>query len=111
MRQQLLHLFRSRWQRIAITLLPLLFALLHATGILHLQVLQQLDNIIYDTRLRATMPRTQDERIVIIDIDEKSLEQVGQWPWGRDKMATLARELFERQQVAAVGLDDIFDYR
>ena len=111
MRQQLLHLFRSRWRRIAITLLPLLFALLHATGILHLQVLQQLDNIIYDTRLRATMPRTQDERIVIIDIDEKSLEQVGQWPWGRDKMATLARELFERQQVAAVGFDVIFAER
>ena len=106
-----MHLFRSRWQRIAITLLPLLFALLHATGILHLQVLQQLDNIIYDTRLRATMPRTQDERIVIIDIDEKSLEQVGQWPWGRDKMATLARELFERQQVAAVGFDVIFAER
>jgi CHASE2 domain-containing sensor protein len=29
------------------------------------------------------MPRTLDERIVIVDIDEKSLERLGHWPWGR----------------------------
>ncbi|TXH30095.1 MAG: CHASE2 domain-containing protein, partial [Burkholderiaceae bacterium] len=75
---------------------------------LHLQVLERLDNIIYDTRLRATMPRTLDERIVIVDIDEKSLERVGHWPWGRDKLAGLAHELFERQQVAVVGFDVLF---
>ncbi len=108
MKQQLLRLFQRRWKRIAITLLPLLFALLHVADTLHLHVLQRLDNIIYDTRLRATMPRTLDERIVIIDLDEKSLERVGQWPWGRDKMAALSRELFERQQVAAMGFDVIF---
>lgn len=108
MRQQLSYLFRHRWRRIGITLLPLLFALLHVSNVLHLQVLERLDNIIYDTRLRATMPRTLDERIVIIDIDEKSLARVGQWPWGRDKMAALSQELFERQQVAAIGFDVIF---
>jgi adenylate cyclase len=106
--QRLSTLFRHRWRRIGITLLPLLFALLHVSGVLHLQVLERLDNIIYDTRLRATMPRTLDERIVIVDIDEKSLGYIGQWPWGRDKMAALSRELFERQQVAVVGFDVIF---
>mgnify|MGYP006200292859 CR=1 FL=1 len=98
MRQQLSYLFRHRWRRIGITLLPLLFALLHVSNVLHLQVLERLDNIIYDTRLRATMPRTLDERIVIVDIDEKSLDRVGHWPWGRDKLAALTQELFERQQ-------------
>ena len=92
----------------AVTLIPLVFALLHIAGVLHLQVLERLENIIYDTRLRATMPRTLDERIVIVDIDEKSLERVGHWPWGRDKLATLSRELFERQQVAVVGFDVLF---
>ena len=33
----------------------------------------RLDNIIYDARLRFTMPGTVDPRIVILDIDEKSL--------------------------------------
>ncbi|PJI95591.1 adenylate cyclase [Acidovorax sp. 69] len=108
MRQQLSHLFQRRWRRIAFTLIPLVFALLHVADILHLQVLERLDNIIYDTRLRVTMPRTLDERIVIVDIDEKSLGQIGQWPWRRDKLATLVRELFERQQVSVIGFDVLF---
>lgn len=91
-----------------VTLIPLVFALLHITGVLHLQVLERLDNIIYDARLRATMPRTLDERIVIVDIDEKSLGRLGQWPWKRDKLAALTRELFERQQVAVLGFDVLF---
>lgn len=90
------------------TLVPLLLALLHISDVLHLHVLERLDHIIYDTRLRATMPRTLDERIVIIDIDEKSLDRVGHWPWGRDKLAALTKELFERQHVAVVGFDVIF---
>jgi adenylate cyclase len=108
MLRQLGHLFRYRWRRIGISLLPVLVALLHISGVLHLPVLERLDHIIYDSRLRATMPRTLDERIVIIDIDEKSLERIGQWPWGRDKLATLSRELLDRQQAAVLGFDVIF---
>ncbi|KRD22178.1 guanylate cyclase [Acidovorax sp. Root267] len=108
MRQRLLHLFRRHARRTAVTLIPLAFALLHISGVLHLQVLERLENIIYDTRLRATMPRTLDERIVIIDIDEKSLDRVGHWPWGRDKLAAFTRELFERQQASVVGFDVLF---
>ncbi|MFL6663864.1 MAG: CHASE2 domain-containing protein, partial [Rhizobacter sp.] len=78
------------------TLIPLVFALLHATGVLRIGVLQRLDDIIYDARLRATMPRTLDNRIVIVDIDEKSLSEVGHWPWGRNRVAELMDELFER---------------
>ena len=40
--------------------------------------IQQLDAILYDYRLRLTMPRTPDTRIVILDIDEKSLKEGGQ---------------------------------
>lgn len=108
MRKQIAQALRRRWRRTAVTLIPLVFALLHISDVLHLQVLERLDNIIYDARLRATMPRTLDERIVIIDVDEKSLERVGHWPWGRDKLAALAQELFERQQVAVVGFDVLF---
>ncbi len=108
MQYRLAHQFRRHARRSAVTLIPLAFALLHISGVLHLQVLERLENIIYDTRLRATMPRTLDERIVIIDIDEKSLDRVGHWPWGRDKLAAFIRELFERQQAAVVGFDVLF---
>jgi adenylate cyclase len=101
-------LLARHWSRIAVTLIPLVFALLHATGTLNITVLQRLDDIIYDARLRATMPRTLDERIVIVDLDEKSLAEVGRWPWGRHHMADLVNGLFDAQQVALIGFDIVF---
>jgi adenylate cyclase len=98
----------KHWPRVAVTLLPLIFALLHSVGVLHLAVLERLDEIIYDARLRATAPKTLDDRIVIIDIDEKSLAEVGRWPWGRNKMATLVDVLFDQQKIALLGFDVVF---
>ena len=103
-----MQLLSRHWPRILVTLIPLLFALLHATGVLQLGVLQRLDAIIYDARLRATMPKTMDERIVIVDIDEKSLAEFGRWPWGRNKLADLVGELLNRQKVALLGFDVLF---
>ncbi len=71
-------------------------------------LITQLDNIIYDTRMRLTMPNTVDPRIVILDIDEKSLQQVGRWPWPRDVMARLIDKLFDEYGVALVGFDVVF---
>ncbi len=99
---------RKHWRRIAITLIPLLFALLHASDVLPIGVLKRLDDIIYDARLRATVPNTLDSRIVILDVDEKSLAEVGRWPWARNKMATLVDELFDRQKIALLGFDIVF---
>ena len=96
---------RRHWRRVAITLVPLAFALLHASTLMPIGFLQRLDDILYDARLRAAMPRTLDDRIVIVDIDEKSLGEVGRWPWSRHHMARLIDELFDRQGVAVVGFD------
>jgi adenylate cyclase len=101
-------LLRRHWSRIAITLVPLVFALMHAINVLPIGVLQRLDHIVYDARLRATMPRTLDERIVIVDIDEKSLAEIGRWPWSRNRLAELVDELFDRQKVAILGFDVLF---
>ena len=103
-----MQLLSRHWPRIAVTLIPLVFALLHASEVLQIGVLQRLDDIIYDARLRATMPKTIDERIVIVDIDEKSLAEIGRWPWGRNKLADLMEELLNRQKVALVGFDVVF---
>ena len=96
------------WPRILVTLLPLVIVLLHATGAVRLGVLDRLDSIIYDSRLRATMPKTLDDRVVIVDIDEKSLADVGRWPWGRNRLSELTTELFERQKIALLGFDIVF---
>ncbi|PLC04929.1 adenylate/guanylate cyclase domain-containing protein [Variovorax sp. RO1] len=99
---------RRHWPRIAITLLPVLLALLHATGVWQLGVIQHLDHLIYDARLRATMPGTPDTRVVIVDVDDASLAREGQWPWPRDKIASLTTELLARQHAAVLGFDVMF---
>ncbi len=63
---------------------------------------------LYDTRLRLTLPNKGDDNIVILDIDEKSLQEEGRWPWGRDKLALLMDKLFDKYGVAVVGFDVVF---
>ncbi|QOF78490.1 CHASE2 domain-containing protein [Variovorax sp. 38R] len=99
---------RRHWPRITITLLPVLLALLHATGAWRLGVIEHLDHLIYDARLRATMPGTPDTRVVIVDVDDASLAREGQWPWPRDKIASLTTELLARQHAAVLGFDVMF---
>ncbi|HWH82269.1 MAG TPA: CHASE2 domain-containing protein, partial [Burkholderiaceae bacterium] len=94
-----------RW----LALLAVLAAALgHATGLRPLRFVTELDLAIGDARLRTFMPRTLDPRIVIVDIDEKSLAEIGRWPWGRDRLAALTDELFVRQRAAVVGFDIVF---
>lgn len=69
---------------------------------------QFIDAKLYDYRLRLTLPHASDDRIVILDIDEKSLKEDGRWPWGRDKMAALMERLFDRDGAAVVGFDVVF---
>ena len=98
----------KHWSRISVTLLPLVIAVLHVLGVMPIAMVDRLDKAIFDTRLRATMPQTMDERIVIVDIDEKSLASLGRWPWGRHHMASMMDELFDRQGAAVVGFDVVF---
>jgi len=71
----------------------------------------RLDNILYDWRLAMTMPREQDKRIVILDIDEKSLGEIGHWPWSRNVMAELVDKLFDRQGVQLLAFDVVWAER
>jgi adenylate cyclase len=49
-----------------------------------------------------------DDRIVILDIDEKSLQEIGRWPWPRDVMARIVNKLFDKYQIGIVGFDVVF---
>ncbi|MDQ5940033.1 MAG: adenylate cyclase [Pseudomonadota bacterium] len=80
----------------------------HTAGQLTMPTLQRIENILYDLRLRTTMPNTLDERIVILDIDEKSLAQEGHWPWRRDKLADLVDILFDYYGIKLIGFDVVF---
>src|SRR5258706_3578717 len=57
------------------------------------------------------MPGRGDARIVFLDIDEKSLGEIGRWPWSRNIMARLMDRLFDEYGVAMVGFDIVWAER
>ena len=67
--------------------------------------IDQLERISYDIRLNATLPGGTESRIVIMDVDEKSLGVIGQWPWPRNIQAQMLDNLFEHYKVKVFGFD------
>jgi len=95
-------------QRILLSALPLLFFVLHATGLLPLEFVQRIENYLYDVRVQFMMPRVVDPRVIIVDVDEVSLAAEGQWPWPRNKVAALVDALFDDYGVRTLGFDVLF---
>jgi adenylate cyclase len=102
---------KQNLSRILIGLALLALFLAHAIGVMRISVVDRIDQALYDMRLRATMPRTLDPRIVILDIDEKSLAEVGHWPWGRDKIAQIIDKLFTVHKIGVLGFDIVWAER
>ncbi len=53
-------------------------------------------------------PALQERRVVIVDVDEKSVQALGNWPWSRERMAELLTRL-DSQGVALKLLDVLFE--
>ena len=68
---------------------------------------QSLDNRLRDFmfNIRGEIPTT--GKVVIADIDERSLKALGQWPWNRKDMAQIIYNL-ANLQASVIGLDIIF---
>ena len=90
-------------RRAAITVaaLWLVFALCY-----FLNAFERVENVIYDKLYQRVSPV--DSRIVIIGIDDRSIEQIGQWPWSREVMADVVDTLTDGG-AAAIGIDVLFD--
>jgi adenylate cyclase len=98
---------RQHVVRIALGLVVVALFVGYAAQFYRVDFVTRFDHLLYDTRLRLTAPGGIDERIVILDIDERSLATpgLGRWPWGRDVQAGLVRKLFEKYGVALVAFD------
>lgn len=92
----------------ALAAIVLLLLLTHVTGLSELRFVRQADAILYDIKARLFAPMTTDERIVIVDVDDRSLAELGRWPWRRDLMAEIVDKLFRRYGARAVGFDMVF---
>jgi adenylate cyclase len=82
----------------------------HVSGVYELPYIDQIEDLLYDTRVRLTAPGGQDDRIVIIAIDEASLQEHGHWPFTREKFAAMMDNLFG-YGAAVVGFDVLFAER
>ena len=81
---------------------------LHIVQIIDIGFFDVLENAAYDARVRFATKEGQDKRIVIVDIDERTLHQMGQWPWPRGNIKRLVDNLFDEYGVALVGFDVVF---
>ncbi|WP_336082249.1 CHASE2 domain-containing protein [Thalassospira sp. CH_XMU1448-2] len=62
---------------------------------------------VFDTYQRIAPRQYEDVGVRIIDIDEKSLEELGQWPWPRTRLAGLVYRL-RSAGARVVGFDVVF---
>jgi len=65
------------------------------------------DNLLYDAQL-SFWTRSVSDDIIIIAIDDESLNELGRWPWPRSTHAQLINQL-EAETPLVIGLDIIFN--
>ncbi len=88
-------------------MLLLALSVQQARNRLEIPILDRLEQLAYDFRLNLTLPGNGDPRVVIVDLDEKSLQAIG-WPWERDRIAQLVSNLFENYEIETLGFDIVF---
>jgi adenylate cyclase len=98
---KLLNKHGARW---GFGLFITLIACAQVLGYFHNNTIERLDIYFYDLRVR-TQHQQLDPRIAIIDIDEKSLSEVGRFPWSRHVVADLVTKLTDHYHVKAIGFD------
>ncbi|MBU0994462.1 MAG: adenylate/guanylate cyclase domain-containing protein [Proteobacteria bacterium] len=92
---------------------PVLFAgflftfLMCAIYVYRPQYFKHLNDKLYDVILKGTFSTKVTGRVVIVDLDEQSIERFGQWPWARYRIAILLEKI-RSGGALAVGLDILF---
>jgi adenylate cyclase len=66
-----------------------------------------LDHKLFDTLLQSDLKNEPSDLPVIVNLDEKSLTQFGQWPWPRYRIALLLEKI-KALGASSIGLDFVF---
>ncbi|NNJ64439.1 MAG: adenylate/guanylate cyclase domain-containing protein [Xanthomonadales bacterium] len=102
--------FKRYLARASLAILTTLGVLGHVAGMYEVPYIDQIENLLYDTRVRLTAPGGTDDRIVIVAIDEASLQAHGHWPFTREKFADMMNNLWD-YGTAVVAFDVLFAER
>ena len=99
----------SRRGRFVRCLLLGLIASLVIVGIYHAGLMQWAELQLLDIRFRHIPTISPTDEIIYIDLDDKSLEQIGRWPWPRRKLARLI-DVLNRCGARMIVLDIILPH-
>ncbi len=69
--------------------------------------LERFELLLYDLRYQIRGKATPPEEVVIVAIDDKSLEKIGRWPWERRKMASVI-DILSKMGAKVIFMDIIF---
>ena len=71
--------------------------------------LARMDNLVYDQRFTFMLepPPESEHSIVIIDVNQRSLAEIGQWPWSRRLLGTFIEKL-SHYGALVIGWDFLF---
>jgi adenylate cyclase len=97
---------RSFWINPASLMVASLLAVLTLYG-LDVPILHLIELKTYDLRFVSRGPQKPSPAVVMVVIDEKSLEVEGRWPWPRSKFAALV-DILSREGARVIGFDVIF---
>lgn len=101
---------RRRWVLLGLLLVAVFVTieLLWLAKPQQLRLVTRLNSLLYDARF-TLLPPQRDAKlpIVIIDLDEFSLQREGRWPWARTKVAELVVDL-KAAGVLLMGMDMVF---
>ena len=74
----------------------------------HFSFFESLEKQIYKIQMRLDLPRNPGESpVAIVNIDDKSIHRVGQWPWPRHIMADMIT-ILKNNGAKFIGLDIMF---
>lgn len=86
----------------------LIFLLLTWDPVLkHFGILIRVNHVFYDNNLKLFHKKNKSDTVIIVDVDDKSLQLEGRWPWSRSKVATLVKNL-QNDGAAVIAFDVLF---
>lgn len=99
----------DQWVRGTLVALVLVLFGGHALRFWHLDTITWVERGLQDWHIQTQRPAAVHPQVVILDVDERSLAELGRWPWPRDQLAMVLDHLFgpDCQKMQALGLDII----
>ncbi|MBT5111116.1 MAG: adenylate/guanylate cyclase domain-containing protein [Rhodospirillaceae bacterium] len=99
--------FRFKFSEISVSFLSALLVVGLYLGFADFQILKFLEGAFLDLRfqIRGAMPPSSP--IAIVQIDEKSIQELGRWPWSRQIFANIVNRL-HKDEAKLIALDLLF---